>query len=141
MKTIFVLKNLNKNFMKTKILHWLPRIIIILAILLVSMFALDAFESNQTIWQQIGGFLIHLIPSYILIAFLFIAWKWELIGGILFSLIGIGFAPFIYIHNYNMNHSVLISSEVILLINFPFIIAGTLFILEHFMKKRISKLN
>ena len=124
-----------------KIIHWISRIICILAILLVSMFALDAFESNQTIWQQIGGFLIHLIPSYILIAFLFIAWKWELIGGILFSLIGIGFAPFIYIHNYNMNHSVLTSLEIILLINFPFIIAGTFFILEHFIKKRISKLN
>jgi len=126
--------------MKTpfKILHWAPRVICILAILLVSMFALDAFESNNTIWQQIGGFLIHLIPSYVLIALLILAWKWELIGGIIFTLIGVGFSPFIYQHNYNMNHSVWMSLEIISLITFPFIIVGVLFIMNHFMKRKNS---
>ena len=124
--------------MKTafKILQWTPRIICILAILLVSMFALDAFESDQSIWQQISGFLIHLIPTYILVAFLIVAWKWELIGGVLFSLIGLGFAPFIYQHNYHMNHSVWMSLGIILMINFPFIVVGALFMVNHFMKKK-----
>ena len=124
--------------MKTvfKILHWTPRIICILAILLVSMFAFDAFESDQSIWQQISGFLIHLIPTYILVAFLIVAWKWELIGGVLFSLIGLGFAPFIYQHNYHMNHSVWMSLGIILMINFPFIVVGALFMVNHFMKKK-----
>jgi ABC-type Na+ efflux pump permease subunit len=127
--------------MKTliKILHWLPRIICILAILFVSMFALDAFESNQTIWQQIGDFIIHLIPSYVLIALLIVSWKWELIGGIIFTLIGVGFSPFIYQHNYNMNHSVWISLEIILMITLPFIVVGVLFIINHFTKKKIAK--
>ena len=127
-----------RKIMKTsiKILHWTPRIICILAILLVSMFALDAFESNQTIWQQIGDFLIHLIPSYVLIACLLIAWKWELIGGIIFTLIGVGFSPFIYQHNYNMNHSIWISLGIISLITFPFILVGVLFNINHFIKKK-----
>ena len=124
--------------MKTafKILQWTPRIICILAILLVSMFALDAFESDQSIWQQIGGFLIHLIPTYILVAFLIVAWKWELIGGVLFSLIGLGFAPFIYQHNYHINHSVWMSLGIILMINFPFVVVGVLFMFNHFMMKK-----
>jgi len=65
--------------MKTsiKILHWTPRIICILAILFISMFAIDSFAPDLTIWQQLGGFLIHLIPSFILIAILIIAWKWK----------------------------------------------------------------
>ena len=55
-----------------KVFHWLPRIICILAILFVSLFAADAFSPELTIWQQLGAFIMHLIPSFILIAFLII---------------------------------------------------------------------
>jgi hypothetical protein len=51
-----------------KVIYWLPRILCILAILFISVFALDAFDPELSIWQQIVGFLIHLIPSFILIA-------------------------------------------------------------------------
>ena len=124
--------------MKTsvKILHWAPRIICILAILFVSMFALDAFDPTLTIWQQIGGFLIHLIPTYILIIFLVIAWKWELVGGILLMSVAIGLTPWIFMHNYAMNHSIWISLSIILLINLPFVITGGLFIVSHYLKKK-----
>ncbi len=58
-----------------KIYHWLPRILCILAIFFVSLFALDAFTPELTIWQQTGAFLIHLIPSFILIILLFLAFN------------------------------------------------------------------
>ena len=119
-----------------KIIHWAPRILCILAILFISMFALDSFAPELTFWQQILGFLIHLIPSYILILFLIVAWKWELIGGMIFMILGFGFMPFIYTMNYHMNHSVWISLSIILLINFPFVVVGGLFILSHFLKKK-----
>ena len=66
--------------MKTsiRVFHWLPRIICILAILFVSLFAADAFAPGLTIWQQLGAFFIHLIPSFILLSLLIVAWKWEL---------------------------------------------------------------
>jgi len=120
----------------TKVIHWLPRIICILAILFVSMFALDAFEPELTIWQQIGAFLMHLIPSFILLALLIVSWKWEFIGGIIFTLIGLGFSPFIFVHNYKMNQSVWMSLGVILVITFPFIIVGILFIVSYNQKKK-----
>jgi hypothetical protein len=125
--------------MKTsiKILHWTPRIICILAILFVSMFALDSFSPELTIWQQIGGFIIHLIPSFILLVFLLIAWKWELIGGIIFTIIGVGMSPFVFLLNHNRNHfSIGASLVVVLLITFPFVIVGILFIWSHYMKKK-----
>jgi hypothetical protein len=124
--------------MKTsiKILQWTPRILCILAILFISMFAADVFAAGLTFWRQIGDFLMHLIPSFILLGVLVIAWKWERIGGIILSVIGIGLIPFIFHHNYNMNHSIGMSLLVILIINFPFIIAGALFILSYYVKKK-----
>lgn len=123
-----------KVYIKT--VHWLPRIICILAILFISIFALDAFNPEKTLWQQIVAFLMHLIPSFVLIIFLIIAWKWEFIGGIIFILLGLGFSPIIFMHNYNMNQSVWRSLIIILMITTPFIIAGILFIVSHRMKNK-----
>ncbi len=118
------------------IFHWLPRIICILAILFVSVFALDAFESGMNIWQQLRDFIIHLVPSFILLTFLLIAWKWELVGGIVFTLIGVIMTPIIYNHNRNFNDfSTAQSIHVVLMITFPFIVTGVLFIASHFIKK------
>ena len=121
-----------------KIYHWLPRIICILAILFISLFALDSFQPDLSIWQQILEFLMHLVPSFILTALLIIAWKWELIGGIIFTVIGLGFSPVVFIHNYNMNHSIYISLGIIAAITLPFIVVGILFISSHFIKKKQS---
>jgi hypothetical protein len=124
--------------MKTnnKKLYWLPRIICVLAILFVSLFALDAFDSNLTIWQQLGTFAIHLIPSFILVIFLVIAWKWEMVGGIIFLVLGIALSPIIFMKNYNMNNSIGMSLVIILTITIPFIIVGGLFIANHIKKKK-----
>lgn len=119
-----------------RVIHWLPRVICILAILFVSLFAADAFKPGLTIWQQLSAFFIHLIPSFILLALLIVAWKWEKIGGIIFIVLGLGMSPFIFQHNYNMNHSIGMSFGIILMITFPFVIVGILFIVSHFMKKK-----
>lgn len=119
-----------------KLLYWTPRVICILAILFVSLFALDAFNPALPIGKQILDFLMHMIPSFVLTALLIIAWKWELIGGIILGMIGIVFSPIIFMHNYNMNHSVVMSLTVIAMITFPFILVGVLFVISHFKKKK-----
>ena len=126
-----------QEIMKTsiKVLHWLPRIMCILAILFVSLFALDAFSPELTFWQQIGAFLIHLIPSFILLALLLVTWKWELIGGIIFTVLGLGLSPIVFMHNFKMNNSVWMSLGIILCITIPFAIVGILFIVSHYRKK------
>lgn len=122
--------------MSIRVFHWLPRIICILAILFVSLFAADAFAPGLTIWQQIGGFFIHLIPSFILLAFLIVAWKWELIGGIIIMVIGLVLSPFVFMLNYNRNHSFWMSLGIILMITIPFVVVGILFIVSHSLKKK-----
>jgi hypothetical protein len=117
------------------IFHWLPRIICILAILFISMFAADAFEPGLTIWQQLGAFLMHLIPSFILLVILILAWYKEFAGGIIFIIIGLVLTPFIFNHNYKMNESVWMSLGIIMTITVPFILVGTLFIVSHKLKK------
>jgi hypothetical protein len=120
----------NKMNKRNQVVHWLPRIICILAILFISIFAADAFE------QGLSAVLIHLIPSFVLLTFLIVAWKWEFIGGIIFTLIGLGFTPVIFMLNYNRNHSIWLSLFIILVITFPFIIVGILFIVSHLLKRK-----
>ena len=124
--------------MKTsiRIIYWIPRILCILAILFVITFALDSFSPGMSFWRQAGSLLLHLVPSLVLIIFLIVAWKRELIGGVIFLITGLGFMPLVYMMNFQMNHSVMMSLGVILMVNFPFILAGILFIISHFLRTK-----
>ena len=122
-----------------KILYWLPRVLCIAAILFVGMFSLDVFRPGVPLSDQIIGFLIHNIPSLVLLAFLVIAWKWELIGGILILLAGLATTPFIYTINYHRTHNVLMCLFIVLMISFPFIVVGILFILNHYRRQKAIK--
>jgi hypothetical protein len=117
--------------------HWIPRILCILAILFVSLFAFDSFAPGLSFWQQIAGFLIHLIPSFILLAMLLVAWKWEFTGGIIFIILGIGLSPWLFYQNYKMNHSVGMSLGIIFAITIPFALVGLLFLISHSKKKKM----
>jgi hypothetical protein len=119
-----------KNF------HWIPRILCILAILFVSLFAADSFAPELTLWQQISGFFMHLIPSFVLLLILIVSWKRELLGGIIFIVIGIIFTPIVFSMNYQMNHSLATSLSVIAMITLPFIIIGVLFLISYFRKRK-----
>lgn len=115
----------------------MPRIICILAILFVSMFALDSFAPGLTLGQQLVAFFMHLIPSFVLTAFLIVAWKWEMIGGILLLATGLVLSPPVFLLNYNRNHfSFGASLGIILMITFPFVLVGILFLVSHYLKKR-----
>ena len=103
------------------------------------MFALDAFEGTRTFGEQLGHFLIHLIPSFILLLVFFVATKWELIGGILFTLIGIALSPPVFILNYRMNESIGMSLGVIMAITGPFIVVGILFVISSRLKKNYQE--
>jgi len=120
------------------IFHWIPRILCMLAILFVSMFALDAFDPALSLQKQILAFLIHLLPSFVLLIFLLIAWKHELTGGIVFIALGTILSPIFFMHNYNMNHSISMSIGIILIITIPFVIVGLLFLISYRMRSKKS---
>jgi thiol:disulfide interchange protein len=109
------------------------------AILFVSIFAFDAFGPGLSVWQQIGGFIMHLAPSFILAIILAIAWKWELAGGILFSAIGISMMFFIYFLNHDRNQFTAEQSIInALIICLPFVVAGVLFILSYYRSRKAA---
>jgi len=120
---------------KEKIIRWLPRLLCIGAILFVSMFALDAFEPGKPFGQQLLDFMMHLIPTSILLLLLWVAWKKPFVGGILFAIMGIVTSPLVYNMNYNRTHSVMTSLSIILMITVPFIVVGVLFLVSHMQEK------
>lgn len=120
-------------------LHWAPRVLAIIAILFISMFSLDAFQAGMSVPQQILAWLIHMIPSFVLIIILGIAWKWENIGGIIFLSLGMAFTPFIFWGNYANNHSIWISLVVVLTITVPLILVGALFMISYYTRRKAAQ--
>jgi hypothetical protein len=120
----------------TRITHWTPRILCILAILLISMFALDAFEPGRTLGQQLLAFLIHLTPSFILIAALVVAWKWEKTGGLIMIVIGLAFGIYLFRGNYKRMGDLWKSVTIVMALAFPFFLSGIMFLASNYLKKK-----
>ena len=53
-----------------KFLYWLPRILAILYILFIALFALDVFGAGYSPLETVIALFMHLVPNYILIAIL-----------------------------------------------------------------------
>jgi hypothetical protein len=126
--------------MKNKItlFHWIPRVLCILAILTISSLALDSFGPGQNFGRQVGAFFMQMIPSFVLVILLVIAWKWEYLGGFIIMVLAILMTPIVFIMNYRHNHSVAMSLGIICVITLPFIITGILFIISHKMKEKAA---
>ncbi len=75
-----------------RVLFWAPRVISMLFIAFVSMFALDVFQESLGFWRTIAALAIHLIPSFALAAALIVSWRWEWVGALLFTAFAIFFA-------------------------------------------------
>ena len=67
---------------------WAPRAMSIVFIAFLSMFALDVFGEGYGFWKTLLALTIHLIPSFVLIAALVLAWRWEWIGAALYAAAG-----------------------------------------------------
>ena len=72
-----------------KILFWSPRILGILIAVFVSLFALDVFGEGYSTVETIVALAMHLIPTFVILIVLGIAWRWEWIGGFLFVALGV----------------------------------------------------
>jgi hypothetical protein len=70
-------------------LFWAPRVLSILFIAFVSMFALDVFDEHLGFWRTIVALAMHLVPSFVLIVALILAWRWEWVGAALYGAAGL----------------------------------------------------
>ena len=99
-------------------LFWMPRTLVILLTLFVSVFALDVFSERLGLWGTLEALGMHLIPSVALLIVLAIAWRFELVGGALLAALGVFY---IVQANHNFHFGVL------LVIGGTPILAGALF--------------
>jgi hypothetical protein len=72
-----------------RIVVWTPRILGLLFAAFIGLFALDVFGAGYGFWETIAGFLIHLIPTAIILAAVALAWRRPWVGAILFFALGV----------------------------------------------------
>jgi hypothetical protein len=108
--------------MKKKPLYWIPRVLGILAILFMMLFSLDCFEGGDKLGEELLCLLMHNIPALIIVGILIVAWKWELVGGILFIAAAVAGMIFFNVFSGNWGAAIIMT---------PFLITGVLFILHH----------
>ena len=68
----------------SRLLYWTPRVLCILFAAFIAIFAADVFQKGVPVWQVALALLMHLIPTFILVAVLILSWRREWIGGIVF---------------------------------------------------------
>ena len=105
---------------KNGFLYWTPRILGICMILFLALFSLDVIGMSDDPLQVALGMLIHNIPSFILIVLLLLSWKWNLIGGIGYPLLGLAYILFFRDQHWS----------AYLVIAGPLILIGLLFLLN-----------
>lgn len=84
-------------------LYWAPRILAIAFGLFVSLFALDSYSGQASIWVKLAHFAIHLIPVAIYAVILVLAWRWEWVGAVLFAALGALYVAAVGRHRLDWN--------------------------------------
>jgi len=82
------------NMRLGKLLLWSPRILGVLVCLFLSLFALDAFGGGKTFIQALPDFGIHVAPMLVLLAVVGVSWRWEWVGGLVFTGLAAAYAYF-----------------------------------------------
>lgn len=67
-----------------KSLLWAPRILGIMFALFLSIFALDVFGQGYGFWGTALALFMHLIPTFVLLIALAMAWRWPWVGALTF---------------------------------------------------------
>jgi hypothetical protein len=97
-----------------KIIHWAPRIAAILIIFFITLFSLDVFEMEASPLELLGAFLMHSLPSIVMIILLVFAWRRPVIGFIAFLLAGLFFLRFVIL-GADLAHFLLFSGPLLLI--------------------------
>jgi len=109
---------------------WIARILAILYVIFISLFALDVFQPGIPLGELLIGLFMHLIPSLVIAAVIWIAWKNPLVGGILFIATGLGFSFFFHTESWS----------TFAIIAAPPILIGLIFLIESALSRQKSRI-
>lgn len=101
---------------------WTPRLLGVVFAALVGLFALDVFSEPSTVGQTLVAFVVHLLPSAIVLIMVLIAWRWQTAGGLLFLAAGAGYAVTVVAGQHPLSWIAAISG--------PLVLIGVLFLLS-----------
>jgi hypothetical protein len=110
----------------TKAFYWLPRVLSIGFVLFLAMFALDVFTEYSG-WDVVLPLLMHLIPSIVLLVAVAVAWRYELVGVVIF----LGFAG-LYVWMAGLDKPL----SWYLVIALPSATVGVLYLVSWLLKRR-----
>ncbi|MGE5392714.1 MAG: hypothetical protein ACM3NH_03145 [Candidatus Saccharibacteria bacterium] len=114
-----------------KILYWSPRVLSILFVLFISIFAFDVFEGPFG-WQTILAFFLHLVPALLLSIVAWISWKLDLAGALLYLILA---ALYVLLIGFDRHWSWYLG------ISGPALLTSALFFLDwRFAKDRVTGL-
>lgn len=108
-----------------KLLVWLPRGLACLTAGFLLLFSLDVFGEGYGFWQTILAFVMHSIPVFVLVIAIALAWRWPLVGAIIFIAGAILFL--------SMSHGKL---DQIAVISGPLLLVGVLYLLQMLLVSR-----
>ncbi|MDD3293024.1 MAG: hypothetical protein PHT67_02985 [Candidatus Pacebacteria bacterium] len=109
------------------IIYYLPRFLSIVLILYISLFSLDVF-GEYTGWELLIALFMHLMPTFLLIGVIVVAWKRDLVGAIAYFILGFGY---ILMAGFDRPWSWYV------FISGPAFLVGTLFLISWFQKKKL----
>lgn len=77
-----------------EILRWSTRILSVLVAIFLSLFALDVFNEGYSGSELLVALLMNLIPSFLVLVAVIVAWRNEKWGAIAFALLGLSYIIF-----------------------------------------------
>ncbi|MBI5836402.1 MAG: hypothetical protein HZB25_04070 [Candidatus Eisenbacteria bacterium] len=107
-------------------LFWAPRGLCIALAMFLGLFGIDVFQGSAPLATKLLGFVIHLLPTWIILAMLAVAWRWEWVGGAILLALSAAYAVWAHDH-----------PNWILLIAGPAVLVGVLFLVGWFLREEI----
>jgi len=106
-----------------RLLYWAPRVLCIVFAAFISTFAMDVFQKGVPVWQVALALLMHLLPTFLVLAVLALSWRREWVGGALFIALGVLYLLW-------ARNKPFFGWDVVLLIAAPLFLVGVLFLLD-----------
>lgn len=113
--------------MYKKLIYWTPRIVGLLFVGFLSLFSFDVFGNYHGLSLLIA-FLMHMLPSFVLLLIAITAWKYGLVGAVSF----IAFATLYALEVPN-------HPEWIIIISGPAFIVGVLYFWDWYLKREVKR--
>lgn len=116
-----------KNRKGTVKFIWIPRLIAIVFILFLMMFSFDVFAMEDTILEKVVGFIIHSLPSLLIIVILVLNWNNPFRSSLIFLILAVLFT---------LMFKTFRRIDTFIFISVPPLLVGLLFLLTNKLQKK-----